>query len=567
LTSWRPGPAVVLPASPLGGTAGVGATRRSAAGRARRPRPPWPLALPALAIAAAVNLPLVYLAVRAGERGWQRYWDAVAAPGTLALVGRTLGLAAGAVALAVVVAVPLAWLVVRTDLPGRRFWGVAAALPLVFPSYVSAFALVAVLGPRGALQGWLAPLGVERLPELVYGYGGAVAALGLFTYPYVYLLAAAALARVDPALEESSVSLGHGRWRTFFRVVLPQLAPAIYGGGLLVALYALADFGAVTILRFPTFTVAIYNAYRGLFDRTEAAALGTVLVALTFVLLAVEALAARRLRPPPPRPSRPAPRLALGRWRTAAVAAVAAVALVTLALPLGVIVSWAVRAVASGGLGDVAAVAATAAASLGVAVAAAVVATAAAVPVAAWAWRQAGALPRATERLASSGYALPGLVIALALVFFATRWARPLYQTLALLVFAYVVRFLPEALAAVRTALAAVPPRLEEAGRSLGRGPAAVLASVTLPLLRPGLAAGAGLVFLTTLKELPATLILRPIGFDTLAVEVWSAAAEGIYSQAALPALALVAVSSLPVYWLVVRPALAERGAAPGGGR
>ena len=551
----RPAPAALLPAAPPG-AAGAALQGPFRGARARRGRAAWTLALPALAVAALVNLPLVYLGVRAAGRGLAGWWQAVASPGTLALVGRTLGLAAGAVALAVAVAVPLAWLVVRTDLPGRRFWGVAAALPLVFPSYVSAFALVAVLGPRGALQGWLEPLGFARLPELVYGYGGAVAALGLFTYPYVYLLAAAALARVDPGLEESSISLGHGRWATFFRVVLPQLRPAIYGGGLLVALYALADFGAVTILRFPTFTVAIYNAYRGLFDRTEAAALGTVLVALTFLLLAVEALAARRLRPLPARSARPAPPVPLGRWRAAATAFVAAVAAVTLALPLGVIASWAARAVARGGLGDLAAVGATAAASLGVAAAAALAAVAAAVPVAAWAWRHPGRLARVTERLASSGYALPGLVIALALVFFATRWARPIYQTLALLVFAYVVRFLPEALAAVRSALAGVPPRLEEAGRSLGRSPAAVLATVTLPLLRPGLAAGAGLVFLTTLKELPATLILRPIGFDTLAIEVWTAAAEGIYSQAALPALALVAVSALPVYWLVVRPAL-----------
>ncbi|HUO86957.1 MAG TPA: ABC transporter permease subunit, partial [Thermoanaerobaculia bacterium] len=198
--------------------------------RTGRPRVAAALALPALAVAAAVNLPLVYLAVRAGENGWQRYWQAISAPGTGLLVIRTLALAAGAVALAVCLAVPLAWLVVRTDLPGRRLWGVTAALPLVFPSYVSAFALVAVLGPRGALHGWLAGFGFERLPDLVYGYGGAVAALGLFTYPYVYLLTAAALARVDPAVEESSIVLGQGRWRTFFRVVLPQLAPAIYGG-------------------------------------------------------------------------------------------------------------------------------------------------------------------------------------------------------------------------------------------------------------------------------------------------------------------------------------------------
>jgi iron(III) transport system permease protein len=150
-------------------------------------------------------------------------------------------------------------------------------------------------------------------------------------------------------------------------------------------------------------------------------------------------------------------------------------------------------------------------------------------------------------------------VVALSLVFLVTRLARPLYQTLALLVAAYLIRFLPESLAAARAAFAAVSPRFEEAARGLGRGPLAVLGTLTLPLMRPGLAAGAGLVFLTAMKELPATLILRPIGFETLATRVWSAAAEGIYSQAALPALTLVAASVLPVYLLIVRPALAGR--------
>jgi iron(III) transport system permease protein len=182
-----------------------------------------------------------------------------------------------------------------------------------------------------------------------------------------------------------------------------------------------------------------------------------------------------------------------------------------------------------------------------------------ALPIAVWRVRYPGRPSRLAERLSYSGFALPGLVVALALVFFSTRFLISLYQTLALLIVAFSIRFLPEALSATRSALARVAPAFEEAGRTLGRGPLRVLGGITLPLIRPGLLAGAGLVFLTGMKELPATLILRPIGFETLATRVWSAASDGVFSEAALPALLLLLASALPLYLLAIRPALSER--------
>jgi iron(III) transport system permease protein len=184
-----------------------------------------------------------------------------------------VGLAAVVTAASVAVAVPLAWLTARTDLPGRRAWAVLAALPLVIPSYVGGFVLVSMFGPRGLLQDALAPLGVERLPE-IYGLPGAALALTLFSYPYVLLTVRGALRGMDPALEEASRSLGSGGWATFFRVTLPQLRPAIVAGALLVALYSLSDFGAVSLLQFDSFSREIYTQYRSAFDRTPAAILG-----------------------------------------------------------------------------------------------------------------------------------------------------------------------------------------------------------------------------------------------------------------------------------------------------
>ena len=516
--------------------------------------PPW-IPPVAVATAALAALPLVYLFVRALEGGWSGFAAAVASPLTLRLLGRTLGLVAAVALGATAIAVPMAWLVVRTDLPGRRLWAVLGALPLVFPSYVAALAFVSALGPRGLLAQALAPLGVDRLPPLAYGASGAWLVLTLATYPYLFLLLVAALTLLDPALEEASRSLGRGARQTFLRVVLPQLRPALVAGSLLVVLYTLSDFGAVSIVRYNTFTLAIYNAYQGLFDRSTAAALGTVLVLLTLAFIAARTLAGGGAAPHRLRPATPPRPLPLGRWRTPALALVAGVALAGVALPTVVVALWGVRGALAGAPLEPSWQGALG--SLGTAAAAAVAAAALALPIAWWAVRRPGPVSNAVERLCHAGYALPGIVIALSLVFLAARYLRPLYQSLALLLAAYLIRFLPEALASTRAALEAVGPRFEEAAASLGRRPGSVLATVTLPLVRPGVLAGAGLVFLTTMKELPATLLLRPTGFETLATRVWSAASEGIYSQAAVPALLLVALSAPSVYWLIIRPALA----------
>ena len=518
--------------------------------------PAW-LAGTAILVAGLVCVPIAYLFVRAGEGGLGDYLSAVATRRVLELVGRTSALAVLVLLVAIAVALPAAWLVARSDLPGRRIWATLVALPLVFPSYVAAFTWVSFFGPRGYLQSWLAPLGVERLPEVVYGLSGSVMVLGLFTYPYLFLLLVGALGQSDPALEESSRTLGFGRLRTFMRVVLPQLRPALYAGSLLVVLYTLSDFGAVSILRFNTFTLSIYNAYRGLFDRSLAAALATVLILLTVAWIGLEARLSGRLRVRSRAAGRRGEPVTLGPWRWPALVALGGLALLTLAVPVGVIAYWGVRALRVGS--TFGSVGVETLSSLTVSVAAAVVAVTLAVAPAVWSRRFPSASSMVVERLCHAGYALPGMVIALAFVFMSTRYTRWAYQTIGLLVAAYVVRFLPQAIASVKSALASVPPSLEEAGRSLGRSPAGVLRSVTLPLVTPGLLVGAALVFLTAMKELPATLILRPTGFETLATSIWAASSEGIYSEAALPALILVAVSALPVYLLVIRPVLGRR--------
>jgi iron(III) transport system permease protein len=510
-------------------------------------RAPLALALFAGGAVALLLLPLAYLVVRSAEGGG-RGFRILERASTLDLLWSTGLLVAGVTGASLLVGVPLAWLVTRTDLPGRRVWAVAAALPLVIPSYVAAFCLLAAFGPRGLLQ---QALGIERLPE-IYGYWGALAALTLSTYPYVFLLTAAALRGIDPALEEASRGLGRSGWKTFARVTLPSLRPALGAGGLLVALYTLSDFGVVSLMRYDALTRAIYLQYRALFDRTPAAVLGLVLVALTAVILLLESRfrSKGRLHRSAPGAARAWKPVALGRWRYPAVAFCCGTVGLFLAVPMTVLVYWLARAV---GRGELHLPVLEAWHSLFAGSLAAAVAVVAALPVAILAARHPAWWTRLLERLAFAGNALPGIVIALSLVFFAARYLTPVYQTLALLVFAYVVRFFPQALAGVEAALATVSPRVEEAARGLGRRPLAVVVTVTLPLVRSGVLAGGALVLLSAMKELPATLLLRPIGFETLATEIWKTTQIGAYSQAAAPALLLIAVSAPFLYLLSSR--------------
>ena len=517
--------------------------------------PPVILWAPALIIGAFLLLSPVYLAVRSLGAGYE-FWDAFLRIRVLEILLRTLLLVGAVTVASILLAVPLAWLTVRTDLPLARVWGVLVTLPLVIPSYVAGFAVVVALGPRGMLQGFLESLvGIERLPD-ISGFPGAMLTLTFLSYPYILLTVRAALQRLDPSLEESSRSLGYSWRATFRRVVIPLLRPSVAAGGLLVALYTLSDFGAVSLLRYETFTWAIFIQYEAALDRTLGAAFSLALVCLALTLLVGEAMTRGRSRyyRVDQGAARPAPVVPLGGWRWPAVGFCALVVSLSLVLPMSVLVYWVVRGVAAGE--PLLVLWAAAGNSLYVAGLAAAATVLAALPIAALSVRYPGLLSSLLERITYVGFALPGIAVALGLVFFGANYARFLYQNISLLILAYVILFLPTAVGSARTSFLQVNPRVEEAARSLGRAPLQVFTSVTLPLVRPGILAGAALVFLLTMKELPATLMLGPIGFSTLATSIWSAASEAFFAQAAAPALLLILASSAPLAFLMLR----ERG-------
>ncbi|MBK5222647.1 MAG: iron ABC transporter permease [Acidimicrobiia bacterium] len=518
----------------------------------RRGRVPSLITILGLLVGAAAALPLAYLVVRATEIGWSRSFEIATSERAVRLLVDTSVLALAVTAMSVAIAVPLAWLTVRTDLPGRRVWVVLTTLPLAIPTYVGGYTFVSALGPKGLVQGWLEPLGVERLPE-IYGFRGAWLVLTLFSYPYVLLPVRAAMRRLDPSIEEASRTLGRGRLATFVRVVLPQLRPSIAAGALLVALYALSDFGAVSLLRFDSFTRVIFVQYRASFDLSIVSVYGLMLVALTIVVLVFEQRTRGReeFHRLHGSGARRAAAVQLSSWRWVALAACTLLVLVALVLPMSIIGYWLVRGIRAEEplrLTTDLVLASVKASGLG-----ALVTAVAAWPVAALSVRGSGFVPRLVERLSWSGYALPGVVVALSLVFFGIRVVTPLYQTMWMLVFAYAVLFLPQAVGAIRSSMLQVTPSLEEASRLLGAGPFATFRRVTLPLVRPGVMAGAALVFLTCMKELPATLLLAPTGYSTLATQVYNATVEGFFARAAAPALALIVLSALPMALLVLR--------------
>jgi len=523
--------------------------------RARFEHSKWPppiVLIPAVLVCLLLLLSPAYLTVRTLESGVEA-WDLLFRLRVLQILLRTLGLVFSVTLASVALAVPLAWLIVRTDLPLRRMWRVVLPLPLVVPSYVGALVVVAALGPRGMLQGLLQSLfGIERLPDLS-GFPGAFLVLTLLSYPYVLLTVQAALWRMDPALEESSRGLGYSGWTTFRKIIMPLLRPAIASGSLLVALYTLSDFGAVSLLRFETFTWAIFTQYEGALDRTLGAAMSLALVVVALSLVGLEGVTRSqsqyyRSDQGVARPSRTMP---LGKWRWPAEAFCAVVTMAALVLPMVILVFWVVRGVSLGepflllwgAMRN----------SLYVSALAAGAAIIAALPVAILTVRFPGIFSTFLERITFIGFALPGIAVALGLVFFGANYAPILYQTLGLLVLAYVVLFLPAAVGATRTSLLQMSPNVESAARSLGRSPLQVAFTVTIPLVRPGILAGAALVFLLTMKELPATLILSPIGFETLATSIWAAASEAFFARAAAPALLLILASSLPLAFLTIR--------------
>lgn len=517
-------------------------------------RAPWGLSAVSVAVAAVFATPLLYLVSRVVV-GDVAASTVFADPILREALANTLILATLVGASTAVLGTATAWLVARSDVPGRRLLAVLIPLPLVFPSFVGALALQSSVAPGGLLETALGPFGVGRLPR-IDGLLGSWLVLTLFTFPYVQLPVAARLRGLSPSIEESARLLGRRPLAVFWQVVLPQTRSAIAAGTLLTFLYAVSDFGAVDLLGYPALTRVIYA--NRLLRRDLALALGLVLAVVALVVTAAERRASRRATVTASLRTKRSLTVPLGRWRWPAFVATTFLLLNALVAPVASLLHWTRRGLASGSL-DVAEVELwrPVANTAFIGVVTALVAVAAVLPLAVLAGRYRSRVAGPALTLVVGGFALPGIVIALAVVFLSLRapFLDRLYQTFPLLVVAYVIHFGAQSVRAAGVAVGAVPSRLDDAARMLGAGRWRRFARVDLPMMAPGLAAGGGLVLLSTMKELPATLLLAPTGFETLATRIWGATEANALSEAGLTALALLALSGVLTWLLVVRRA------------
>jgi iron(III) transport system permease protein len=483
-------------------------------------------------IAAALLLPVLFLVLQAAHAGWHDVFHLLFRRLTRVLLVNTVELAAAVCAASAVLGTGAALLVERTNLPARRLWAVLVVLPVAIPDFVVGYA-------------W------HSIAPALHGLSGAVLVMTLAVYPLVYIPVAAALRRSDPSEEEVARSLGVGPIATFVRVTLRQIRPALTGGCLVVCLALLAEYGAFEIMRFQTFTTTIFTELSG-FNLAAASGLSLVLVLIGMVVLAAEAAVNTRGRI-----SRAAGQAARIRVRhrlrgsrlLGALAAMVALTGAGVGVPIGTLVYWmhASHASTLPGASLWGALEHTAAYSA----AAALLATGLALPVALLAIRFRSAASVVLERSTFLVQSLPGVVVALALVYFAIHYVTRLYQSPTLLVIAYAILFFPLALICVRTSVAQAPRRLEEVARSLGQKPVAVMARVTLPLVGPGLLAGFCLVFLSAVTELTATLLLVPTGVQTLATQFWAYQTNASYGAAAPYAVVMVFLAAVPGYALI----------------
>ncbi|MGF9563849.1 iron ABC transporter permease [Neorhizobium sp. JUb45] len=485
----------------------------------------------AVVVALLALVPLGFVIWATIATGPEMAYKLIARPRVGALLTNTVLLVSITVPICAVLAVALAFLTERTDMPGRRLWAWLCITPLAVPAFVHSYAWIGL---------WP---GLHGLPA-----GVAISVTAYF--PLLYLPVAAALRLLDPALEDQASSLGLSPLGVFRRVVLPQLRLSLCGGALLVGLHLLAEYGLFAMIRFDTFTTAIVEQFQSTYNGVAAHMLALVLVLCCFALIGFEAILRGRSRYARlgSGVARVAGVVRLGRWRYAVMALPALTAAFALGIPAYTLSRWLIAGGATIWRMDEIGLALLQ--TLTICVIGGFFTVLAALPIAWLSVRR----PVRSSRLVESCYylasAMPGVVVALALVTVTVRVALPLYQTVATITLAYVIMFLPRALVSLRTSIAQVPVELEQAAASLGRSPARALMATTVRLAAPGAAAGMALTSLGILNELTATQMLAPNGTRTLAMAFWALSSEIDYAGAAPYALLMV-VFSLPMTWLL----------------
>ncbi len=510
-----------------------------------------PLQLAALASAALVLLPLGYvtaLALAADRAVWYRLWTTRVPE----LLVNTVSLAGAVALLALVLGVSTAWIVTRFEFPGRRLWEVGLVLPLAMPTYVLAYVYSYLLGFGGPMeQVWQLIAGPQARIISPQSFWGVTVVMALDTFPFVYLLTRSALLSFNVSFEEVARTCGASPLRRMLFVTLPLLRPSIVASLALVILYVVSDFGAVSLLRYQTLTYAVFQQMTGRSDNQAASILSVLLVVLALLFLLAERWFRRKSRFYQTTGRFRAPqRIRCGWLHTAGLTTCLATVIgLAFGIPAYLLVIWSLSPEAQAMLDFrffsfvwnstlLSTLAATAGVFVGL-------------PLAYLAGRKPTLLNTGCLQAAYAGYVLPGPVAALAVLVLFLNVLPFLYGTAIVLIVAYVLHFLPVGLQSLEPSIQQITPNLEEVARTLGLTVRDTWRRVTLPLIRNGIIVAWVLIFLQTMKELPATLLLRPVGFDTLAIRVWLEASEEYY-QLTAPSALLIVLAGLPTLVLLL---------------
>lgn len=531
-------------------------------------RQPSLLPLFPLVIAGLVILPVavvVSAVLSPSVEVWEHLWDTIL-PGML---GNTLLLLCGVGAGTLFLGVGLAWLTTAYDFPGKRSFTWLLVLPMAVPAYIMGFIYTAIFDFAGPVQTAIRDLGIGVAIPQVRSPAGAVLVMTLVLYPYVFLLARAGFEEQSGTAFEAARTLGAGRTRSFFQLALPLARPSIAAGVALALMEALADFATVRHFNFPTMADGILRVWLGLMDLGAASEMAGLLAIFALVLLLAEKRLRSRRAYHQSRGKVPGiPALALSGWRgLAATCACMAVFFAAFGLPLAQLLYWVVREIAVLTPGTLEVYGRLAANSLTLSATAAVLAVGLALLMVSFSRLKTSRVSRYVTALVTTGYAIPGAVIAVGILIVLSAFDRAIGAlavswwsvspglvftgSLAGLIYAYIVRFMAVAYSSVDSSMDKITPNTVLAARALGAGPFRLTAQIKLPLILPGIMAGATLVFVDVMKELPITVVLRPMGYDTLAIWVWQMSSESLWTAAAVPALTMVAVGLLPIRLLL----------------
>jgi iron(III) transport system permease protein len=504
---------------------------------------------------------------------WAHLWDTILPRMLLNTLLLMVGVGVGTA----VIGVSLAWLVTAFRFPGARFFEKALLLPLAVPSFVMGFVFMATFDYAGPVQtAWRSAFGREiAFPNLHNGWG-AVIVLTLVLYPYVYLLARAAFREQAATTFEAARVMGYGAWRSFFQLVLPLARPSIVAGVSLAVMEAMTDFAVVRFFGFPTLSEGVVRIWEGRMDREGAAQLAALLLFFILGLLLLEHLLRGKARYHQRSGGRTLAKMPLRGWKAWSAAALCALVLgLAFVMPVGQLLGWALSEFQSATYGDWRSVFGSYVGnSFGLAASAALLTLVLAVVMAHSARFSGKNWLRGMARLGTLGYAMPGSVVAAGVLLtlapvdraasglsvqFGGAGGLLLMGSVVGLMYAYIVRFMAVGYSSVNSSLEKVTPNMEQAARTMGAQPLRVLLKVQAPLISTGIAAGLILVFVDVMKELPATLLLRPFGMDTLSIWSYMLAAESFWQAAAIPALTIVLVGLLPVIMLMRLDGRAQR--------